>query len=695
MTRSDHRKSFTRRKFLRSAGVAAAAAAMPRLLRGAGPASKPARPNFILFFTDDQGYQDVGCFGSPRIRTPNFDRMAAEGLKLTSFYAQAVCGPSRAALMTGCYPMRVAEPGNTKGGHTILHPREVTLAEVLKEAGYATALIGKWHLAGGRRGRYDPKLMPNAQGFDCFFGTPLHNGFTRTVQARSFQTQLMRDGKILDEFLDQDEMDTLTQRYTQEALRFIRDNRDRAFFLYLAHNMPHVPLGVSAEFRGKSKRGRYGDVIEELDWSAGQIVQTLKELGLDDRTLILFTSDNGPWIEKHIGDYAGSADPLRGSKMMTWDGGLRVPCIVRWPGRIPAGKVSDELVTTLDVLPTFARLAGGKIPDDRIIDGKDVWPILRGEPGAKSPHEAFYFYCYVHLQAVRSGQWKLVLPRPARPRWCSWSARMVDAVEQVELYDLNADIGETRNVAARHPDVVARLMKLVAKAREDLGDYDRIGRGARFFDDGPRRPDIHRWKAPRRPRPEKAVYDHPKPLGSLRFDFETGDLQGWVVVEGRFESIVSDRPRFHHALNRARYNKQGRYFLTTLERTPLGEGRYTQRGNDQQTGVVESPVFVLAGAAAAFLVGGGAHATTYVALCTEDGKEVLRAAGRNSEIMQRVTWDTRKYVGKRMFLRVVDRHTGGWGHVTFDDFSTDGRIDPNATARRREALKPATQPAGK
>jgi arylsulfatase len=482
----------TRRQFLKYAGAGAAALAMPKWLGAAEPAAAgKRRPNLIIFFTDDQGYNDVGCYGSPDIETPNFDRMAREGIRLTDFYAMPVCGPSRAALMTGCYPIRVAEPDNRKNQHTILHPREVTIAEILKSAGYATGLVGKWHLAGERRETYPPELMPTGQGFDSFFGTPLHNGVTRTVRERSFRTQLMRGNEVLDDFLDQDEMSTLTRRYTEEAVRFIRDHAGSPFFLYLAHNMPHVPLGASEAFRGKSKRGLYGDVIAELDWSVGQVMQTLEELGIDSDTLILFTSDNGPWIEEYLGDYGGSADPLRGSKMMTWDGGPRVPCIVRWPGRVPAGRVSGELVSTLDVLPTFTRLAGADVPADRTLDGVDVSDFLLGK-SEKSPRMRYYFYCYTHLQAVREGRWKLVLPRPARPKWCGWSARMIDAVKEVELYDLVSDIAEKHNVAAAHPDVVKRLMDVVEEARCDLGDYDRVGRGARFFDPGPRRPDVTR-----------------------------------------------------------------------------------------------------------------------------------------------------------------------------------------------------------
>ena len=478
----DHVK---RRRFLKQAGLGAASllTGCARAVRAGTPAR---RPNVIIFFTDDQGYNDVGCFGSPKIRTPHFDRMAAEGMRFTSFYAQAVCGPSRAAIMTGCYPIRVAEPGNRKNQHTILHPREITIAEILKGAGYATACIGKWHLAGNGRGRgrgpFPAELMPPAQGFDSFFGTPLHNGFTREVDPKRFVTELMRGSEVLESPTD---MDLLTKRYTEEAIRFIRTNKDRPFFLYLAHNMPHVPLGASKAFRGRSPRGLYGDVIEELDCSAGQVIATLTELGLDEHTLVVFTSDNGPWVEKHLGDYGGSADPLRGSKMMTWDGGSRVPCIMRWPGHVAAGRVCADIATTMDLLPTFARLAGAEVPGDRILDGVDIGPLITDRAAAKSPRQTFYYYCFTHLQAVRSGKWKLVLPRPARPPWTGWSARMVDAVPTTQLYDLEADVEEKHDVADRHPEIVARLTALVEKARGDLGDHDRVGKGARFFDGPP------------------------------------------------------------------------------------------------------------------------------------------------------------------------------------------------------------------
>ena len=454
-------------------------------------------PNFVVIFADDLGYGDLGCYGNRHIRTPNLDRMASEGDRLTSFYAQNVCGPSRAALLTGCYPIRLAEPGNTKGAHTILHPREQTIAEVLASKGYVTGLVGKWHVAGPgahERGRgtgpYKSELMPNRQGFDYFFGTPAHNGFTREVDTKSWRTELMRNDEVLESPTD---LNLLTHRYTGEAIRFVERNREQPFFLYLAHTMPHVPLGASADFRGRSPRGLYGDVIEELDWSVGEILSALRELRLDRKTLVVFTSDNGPWIESHLGDHGGSAAPLRGFKMTTWEGGLRVPGIFRWPGRIRSAQVSDQLATTLDLLPTFAAIAGAPLPRGREIDGLDLWPWLAGETD-RSPRENFFYFGYTHLQAVRDRRWKLVLKRPADPPWTSWYGRMIDAVRDAALYDLRFDWGESRNVAEQNAETVARLMNLVARVRAELGDYDRIGSAARFFDLGPPRPELGAWR---------------------------------------------------------------------------------------------------------------------------------------------------------------------------------------------------------
>ncbi len=465
------------------------------VLSAAASAQRP--PNFIVIFADDLGFGDLGCYGNRHIRTPNLDRMAAEGVRLTSFYAQNVCGPSRAALLTGCYPIRLGEPGNTKGPHTILHPDEQTIAEVLKAEGYVSALIGKWHLAGdgGRErgpgtGPYRSELMPNAQGFDYFYGTPSHNGTTREVDEDGWKTELMRNEEVLETPTD---LDLITRRYTEEAVGFLRRNRARPFFLYLSHTMPHVPLGASSGFRGRSQRGLYGDVIEEIDWSVGEVLDTLERLGLDGTTLVVFTSDNGPWIEGHLGDYGGSAGPLRGYKMTTWEGGLRVPGILRWPGRIPPGQVSDEMASTLDLLPTFAGLAGAALPSGRKLDGVDLWSWLEGG-SERSPRDSFFYFGYTHLQAVRERRWKLVIKRPADPPWTTWYGRMIDAVESPELYDLRFDWGESRDLAAQNPRIVERLMRTVEQVRSEFGDYNRIGTGSRFFDPGPRRPDMNAWR---------------------------------------------------------------------------------------------------------------------------------------------------------------------------------------------------------
>jgi arylsulfatase A-like enzyme len=459
------------------------------------PLEAAERPNIVVVFADDLGYGDLGCYGSKTIETPHLDRLAAEGLRLTSFYAQAVCGPSRAALLTGCYPIRVAEPGNRKNQHTVLHPREITIAEILRDSGYATGCIGKWHL--GARAKdaatgFDPATMPNAQGFDEFFGTPLYNGFTVGVADASFRSTILRNEEIVVPAVES--WDGITQDYTREAIDFIRRHRERPFFLYLAHNMPHIPLGASERFRGRSAGGPYGDAVEELDWSCGEIVKTLRELGLAERTLVIFTSDNGPWIETTKGmepggvpfiprDHSGSVGPLRGYKMVTWEGGLRVPCIAWWPGTIPAGTSSDAPVATIDFLPTFAQLAGGSPPADCVIDGRDLGDLLRDPAHTPSPHEAIYYYCFTHLQAVRSGRWKFVRKRPAHPPWVGFSGRFAgNAVDELSLYDLENDIGETTNVAAAHPEVLARLRRLAHAARMDLGDHDHTGNGARFFD---------------------------------------------------------------------------------------------------------------------------------------------------------------------------------------------------------------------
>lgn len=462
------------------------------------------QPNFIVVFTDDQGYQDVGVYGSADLQTPVLDKMASDGVRFTSFYAQPICGPSRAALLTGAYPIRVAEPDNKKNPNSILHSQEITIAEALQAAGYATAAFGKWHMAGegedsweytlptdpaperpGGFGPFKPELMPLAQGFDYFYGTPMYHGYTRDVDLERFVPQLMRNLEVVESPAD---VDYLTQKYTQEAIGFIRDNQNGPFFVYLAHHMPHLPLGASPAFKGKSKRGAYGDAVEELDWSMGEIFKALKKLNLDENTLVIYLSDNGPEIG-HSEQFVGSTGPLRGAKYSNWEGGVRVPAIMRWPGNIPASMVEDRLATTMDIYPTLVSLAGGDLPDGVTFDGADISQLLQGQANAGNHREVFYYYSLTQLQAVRSGRWKLVLPREANSSYTLWiGRRYADAVETPLLFDLEADVAEQNDLAAEYPSVVAELMIEVATARRELGDIDQIGEGARFFDPGSQRP---------------------------------------------------------------------------------------------------------------------------------------------------------------------------------------------------------------
>jgi len=424
----------------------------------------PDRPNLVIIFTDDQGYADVGCFGATGFETPNLDRMAAEGMRFTDFYSAApVCTPSRAALMTGCYPQRVSLPHVIGPKSEIgINSEETTLAELLKSRGYATACYGKWHLG------HHPEFLPTRHGFDEYFGLPYSNDmWPHNPYNRSHPPLPLIEGEKPIAF--NPDQTQLTTWYTERAVRFIEKNKDRPFFVYLPHSMPHVPLHVSEKFRGKSKKGLYGDVIMEIDWSVGQILSTLRRLDLARKTLVIFTSDNGPWL--FYGDHAGSADPLREGKGTTFDGGQREPCIMWWPGTIPAGAVCHEVATTMDILPTMAALAGARLPNHKI-DGKDMTPLMLGKPGARSPHEAFFFLRGNTVQAVRSGRWKLHVPHGYRTvaEMGRGGKRGRYAKKQIglALFDLETDIGEQHNVADEHPDVVERLKKMLDAFAADL-----------------------------------------------------------------------------------------------------------------------------------------------------------------------------------------------------------------------------------
>jgi len=455
-----------RRLFVAVAWMIAALLAEPSRL-SAAQRDDSRKPNIVIVFADDQGYGDLGCFGAQGYETPNLDRMAAEGMRFTNFYAaQAVCSASRTALLTGCYPNRVGILGalGPTANHGI-HDDEMTIAEVAKQRGYATAIYGKWHL--GHR----PQFLPTRHGFDDYFGLPYSNDmWPYHPTAKNFTDLPLFDGtKIVAYNPDQTQ---LTTWYAEHAVQFIEDHADVPFLLYVPHSMPHVPLFVSDKFKGKSEQGLYGDVIMEIDWSVGQIREALEQHGLTDNTLIVYTSDNGPWLS--YGNHAGSAGPLREGKGTSWDGGQREPTVMCWPGKIPAGTECDEMAMTIDLLPTVARLVGAELPKHKI-DGLDIWPLMAGARGAESPHDALYFYWGAELQAVRSGNWKLHFPHEYRslegePGRDGLPGPYIQRETGLALFDLASDIGEMTNVAEEHPDVVKRLMRLADRARKDLGD---------------------------------------------------------------------------------------------------------------------------------------------------------------------------------------------------------------------------------
>ncbi len=452
---------------------------------------KPVRlPNIVLIFTDDQGYGDLGCYGAKNLRTPVIDQLAREGMSFTDFYvSQPVCTASRASLLTGCYANRIGLQGALNPTSKIgISEKEFLLSQMCKEKGYATALFGKWHLG------HQPQFNPLRHGFDEFLGLPYPNDCSNKYHptVRTFPPLPLLEGeKVVAEEPDQSQF---TRLFTERAVAFIAKHKDRPFFLYVPHVMPHVPIFASARFRGQSKAGPYGDVVEELDWSVGEVLGALKKHGLEENTWVIFTSDNGPNLS--YGAHAGSAGPLRGGKLTCFEGGVRMPCLMKWPGKIPAGRVCRELCTTMDLLPTIAGRIGGPLPK-HAIDGKDIWPLLSGQDGARSPHEAFYYYADNELQAVRSGAWKLHFPhrylvvngtpgkdgKPAgfdqlKPESLTKhglegvASRHGYRVERcgLELYNLADDIGDTKNVAAQHPEVVKRLEALAEKARDELGD---------------------------------------------------------------------------------------------------------------------------------------------------------------------------------------------------------------------------------
>lgn len=456
-------------------------AALATAGRAADAAAPAEQPNIVVIFIDDMGYADIGPFGATAYPTPNLDRMAAQGRRFTDFHtSSAVCSASRVALLTGCYHERVGIIGalRPQSPHGI-NADELTLAELCKKRGYATAVFGKWHLGDRRR------FLPLQHGFDEYYGLPYSNDMwprgprgeelPADSPRRQYPKLRMFDGnEVVDEEVTAEDQTHLTQDYTRRAVDFIERHRDQPFLLYVPHNMVHVPLFVSKEFEGKSGAGLFGDAVMEIDWSVGEILAALDRNALSEKTLVVFTTDNGPWL--NYGNHAGSAGPLREGKGTMFEGGYRVPCVMRMPGQIPAGTECQELCGTIDLLPTVAKLLQIELPAERTIDGRDIWPLMTASPGAASPHKAYYCYYDNQLRAIRDERWKLLFPHQSRT--LGGRAGGVDGYpvqyDQVDvgpaLYDLDADVGETRDVAAEHPDVVARLTAAAEQARDDLGD---------------------------------------------------------------------------------------------------------------------------------------------------------------------------------------------------------------------------------
>ncbi|MFN8239568.1 MAG: sulfatase [Bacteroidales bacterium] len=442
------------------------------------------KPNIVLILMDDMGYGDIGRTGANQYQTPNLNRLASQGMQFTWYYCpQAVSSASRAGLLTGCYPNRIGISGALMPWAQVgINPAETTIAEMLKSVGYHTGIIGKWHLGHQR------EFLPLQNGFDEYYGLPYSNDMwpvdfdgvpihlkdTNSVKMKYPVLPIIEGNEKAGEVRTLADQDKLTDEYTRRAVSFIENHKNKPFFLYLPHSMVHIPLGVSPSFRGKSKQGLYGDVMMEVDWSVGEVLSTLKRLGIDKNTLVIFTSDNGPWL--NFGNHAGTTGGLREGKGSSWEGGQRVPCIMRWPGVIPEGEVCNKLASSIDILPTLAEITGAQLPAVKI-DGVSILTLMKGQSDAEPRHEFLYYYQQNALEAVQLDYWKLVLPhtgqtyrgfKPGAGGWPGPTGR--EKIEKPQLYDLRRDPGEWYDVSQWYPEKVRELETVASKAREDLGD---------------------------------------------------------------------------------------------------------------------------------------------------------------------------------------------------------------------------------
>lgn len=673
-------------------------------------------PNVVLIFADDLGYGDLGCYGATKVQTPNIDRLAEEGRRFTDAHSvSAVCTPSRYALLTGQYPVRGKKGRGIWGPAPVTSPllvdtEKTTIADVFKESGYDTAAFGKWHLGFGREtNKWNEPLRPGPQdlGFDYYFGMPVVNSAPPYVyvendrvvgsdpddplvylgrnakdatpitpippEAANRSKNAFGGAKKAHELFNDYHVGTTL---AEKSVEWINKRTDKPFFLYLATTNIHHPFTPAKRFQGTSQCGLYGDFIHELDWIVGEVMSCLEDNGLSDNTLVIFTSDNGGMF-----NFGGQAafkaghrqnGDLLGFKFGVWEGGHRVPMIVRWPGNVKAGTVSNQLVGNIDMLATFAALTGQKLDKAQQADSVNVLSAIVGESEKQirdhlilAPHKG------THL-SVRKGKWMYIPARGsggfggknpsdhtfAGPPAASFVGSINSDIEDgrirkdappEQLYDLASDVNQTRNVYKEHPEVVKELNSLLAgykpkPAPRKAKPNTRQGRG----------------------KPAKKTAAIPS-ARSASFDFESGRLNPWKVVEGKFGHVIGSRSEFFR--NNREYNKQGTYYLTTLESSPDAE-----RGMDGQTGVIVSPLFVPEGGNMTFRVGGGSGNLTYAALCTSDGKEVQFARGVNDQVMQKAMWDLSPYAGKQMFIKVVDQSTDGWGHITVDDFQFDAKV---------------------
>jgi arylsulfatase A-like enzyme len=671
-------------------------------------------PNVVLIFADDLGYGDLGCYGATRVQTPNIDRLAAEGRRFTDAHSvSAVCTPSRYALLTGQYPVRASDGKGVWGPAPVTSPlivdtRKTTIADVFKSGGYDTAVIGKWHLGFGEgTNEWQEPLRPGPQdlGFDYYFGMPVVNSAPPYVYVENDRVvgsdpddplvylgrnakratpitpippeAAQRSPNVFGGAKDSHELFNdyeVGVTLAKKSVQWINTRQHKPFFLYLATTNIHHPFTPAKRFQGTSQCGLYGDFIHELDWIVGEILSCLEAGGLTDNTLVIFTSDNGGMF--NLGGQAAfkaghrQNGDLLGFKFGVWEGGHRVPMIVRWPGNVKPGTTSNQLIGNIDMLATFAALTGQTLDKVQQADSVNMLPALVDEPDEPirdhlvlAPHKG------THL-SVRSGKW-MYIPgqgsggfggrKPgdhtfAGPSAASFIGSVNSDIEDgqikkdappAQLYDLEADVNQTQNVHNEHPEVVKQLSSLLAgyKAKPD----------ASFSQ-----------KSRTRGRSAKKTSATPS-TRSVSFDFESGKLSPWKVVEGTFGHIIGSRTTFFH--NGRPYNKQGEYYLTTLESSADAE-----KGMDDQTGVIVSPLFVPEGGTMTFRIGGGGGDSTFVALCTAEGKEVLIARGINDQVMQEATWDLTPYVGQEIFLKIVDRSTGRWGHLTVDDFQFDAQV---------------------